>query len=209
MENSQKQSTGLKESILREIDESVSVKSLLRSEVDKISDASKEISKSLLNGGKVLIFGNGGSAADSQHFAAELQGRYIIADRKALPAIALTTDTSIITAISNDMDYGLIFSRQVEALCKKGDAVVGISTSGTSKNVVNGLLEARKIGARTIGLTGRKGGRLKEICDICICVPSDKTSRIQESHLLIEHILSMIVEADLSSKNRPRKTETN
>jgi len=148
----------------------------------------------------VLIFGNGGSAADSQHFAAELQGRYLIKDRKALPAIALTTDSSIMTAISNDMDYSLVFSRQVEALCKKGDVVLGISTSGTSKNVVLGLLKAKELGGITIGLTGKTGGRLKEICDMCICVPSDKTSRIQESHLLIEHILSMIVESALSKK---------
>ena len=208
MENRKEQSTSLKEKILQEIDESVRTKTLLKSEVGTIETASREISKSLLKGNKVLIFGNGGSAADSQHFAAELQGRYLIQDRRALPAIALTTDTSIMTAISNDMDFGLVFSRQVEALCKKGDVVLGISTSGTSKNVVAGLLKAKELGGKTIGLTGKNGGNLKEICDICICVPSVKTSRVQESHLLIEHILSMFVEAELSKGKPGRKQIT-
>jgi D-sedoheptulose 7-phosphate isomerase len=208
MENRQEQSTSLKEKILQEIDESIRTKTLLKSETGGIEAASREISRSLSKGNKVLIFGNGGSAADSQHFAAELQGRYLIQNRAALPAIALTTDSSIMTAISNDMDFGLVFSRQVEALCKRGDVVLGISTSGTSKNVVAGLLKAKELGGKTIGLTGKSGGRLKEICDICICVPSEKTSRIQESHLLIEHILSMIVEAVLSKGKARRKQTT-
>ena len=194
------QSTGLNKKILREINESIEAKRLLRFEISKIEAASREIIRSLSDGQKVLIFGNGGSAADAQHFAAELQGRYMIENRAALPAVALTTDTSILTAISNDMDFGLVFSRQVEALCKSGDVVIGISTSGTSKNVVAGILRAKELGGRTIGLTGKKGGRLKEICDICICVPSTRTPRIQESHLLIEHILSLIVEDSLTKK---------
>ncbi len=144
MENRQEQSTSLKEKILQEIDESIRTKTLLKSETGGIEAASREISRSLSKGNKVLIFGNGGSAADSQHFAAELQGRYLIQNRAALPAIALTTDSSIMTAISNDMDFGLVFSRQVEALCKRGDVVLGISTSGTSKNVVAGLLKAKE-----------------------------------------------------------------
>lgn len=200
MADRKKQSSSLKDQIVKEIDESIETKKLLRDHASEIKGISDEIAQALSRGNKVLVFGNGGSAADSQHFAAELQGRYMIADRKALPAIALTTDTSILTAVANDMDYEDVFSRQVEALCKKGDVVLGISTSGTSKNVVAGLLKAKELGGKTIALTGRSGGKLKQICDLCICVPSDKTSRIQESHLLIEHIVSMIVEDTLSRK---------
>lgn len=200
MADRKKQSSSLKVQIVKEIDESIETKKLLRDHANDIKGISDEIAQALSRGNKVLVFGNGGSAADSQHFAAELQGRYMIADRKALPAIALTTDTSILTAVANDMDYEDVFSRQVEALCKKGDVVLGISTSGTSKNVVAGLLKAKELGGKTIALTGRSGGKLKQICDLCICVPSDKTSRIQESHLLIEHIVSMIVEDTLSRK---------
>lgn len=200
MADRKKQSSSLKDQIVKEIDESIETKKLLRDHANDIKGISDEIAQALSRGNKVLVFGNGGSAADSQHFAAELQGRYMIADRKALPAIALTTDTSILTAVANDMDYEDVFSRQVEALCKKGDVVLGISTSGTSKNVVAGLLKAKELGGKTIALTGRSGGKLKQICDLCICVPSDKTSRIQESHLLIEHIVSMIVEDTLSRK---------
>ena len=194
MEASEEQGSGL-ERILQEIDESARVKTLLRAQADKIDSFAREIVKTFSKGGKVVIFGNGGSAADSQHFAAELQGKYLIHDRKPLPAIALTTDTSIITAISNDLGYEFIFSRQVEALCRPGDIALGISTSGTSKNVVNGLLKAKQLGARTLSLTGQSGGALKDISDLCICVPSKQTSRIQEAHLLIEHIVSMLVEA--------------
>jgi D-sedoheptulose 7-phosphate isomerase len=183
---------------VREIDESVETKTLLRNQAGEIESVSDEITRALKRGNKILIFGNGGSAADSQHFAAELQGRYMIAHRRALPAIALTTDTSILTAIANDMDFEVVFSRQVEALCRKGDVALGISTSGTSKNVVAALLRAKDLGGVTIGFTGKGGGKLKDICDFCIRVPSDKTSRIQESHLLIEHIISMLVEEALS-----------
>ena len=184
--------------IRQEIDESIQVKTLLKSEVPIIEKVCNEIISCLSAGKKVLIFGNGGSAADSQHFAAELQGRYAIADRRALPAIALTTDTSILTAVGNDYGFEYVFSRQVEALAAAGDVVIGISTSGNSPNVLNGIQKANQIGALTIGLTGKDGGKLREVCNVCICVPSSITARIQESHLLIEHIISLLVERALS-----------
>lgn len=200
MENRKEQGSGLRKRILGEIDESIETKSLLRGEADVIEAVSNGITKALKRGNKVLIFGNGGSAADSQHFAAELQGRYMIANRRALPAVALTTDTSILTAVANDMEFGVVFSRQVEALCRRGDIVLGISTSGVSKNVIAALIRAKELGGKTIGFTGKSGGKMKDVCDICIRVPSETTSRIQESHLLIEHIVSMLVEEALSQK---------
>jgi len=151
------------------------------------------IADALRSGAKVLTFGNGGSAADAQHFAAELVGRYL-KDRAAWPAIALTTDTSILTAVANDLGYDAVFRRQVEALGRKGDVAVGISTSGRSANVVTALAKAREMGLVTIGMTGQGGGKLAGQVDYLIDVPSLATPRIQEVHGLVIHVLCAIVE---------------
>ncbi|AWK90207.1 D-sedoheptulose 7-phosphate isomerase [Azospirillum thermophilum] len=147
----------------------------------------------LRGGGKVLFCGNGGSAADSQHLAAELTGRYLH-DRPPLAAVALTVDSSALTAIANDYSYDEVFARQVRALGRAGDVLVGISTSGNSRNVVAALEAARALGLRTVGLTGAGGGRMAELCDVCIRVPSTDTPRIQEMHIAAGHMLCELVE---------------
>ncbi|MDA4112121.1 MAG: D-sedoheptulose 7-phosphate isomerase [Thaumarchaeota archaeon] len=184
---------------MKSIDESIATKKLLKSNVDDIAQMSELIVESLRSGGKLLLFGNGGSAADAQHIAAEFIGRYLI-QRRALPAIALTTNTSSLTAIANDYGYDHVFERQIEALCEDNDVAVGISTSGNSKNVMLGIEAAMKKNAKTIGMTGRRGGKLSRIVDLAIKVPSDSTPRIQESHILIGHIVSEIVEISFSDK---------
>jgi D-sedoheptulose 7-phosphate isomerase len=146
-------------------------------------------------GGKILIMGNGGSAADSQHIAAEIVGRYK-KERRGLPAIALTTDTSIITCVGNDYSFDYIFARQIEGLCRPEDSVLGISTSGNSKNVVNAIIEANSIGATTIGLTGGSGGELRNLCKFNLVIPSNETPRIQEAHIFIGHSLCAMLEAE-------------
>jgi len=160
----------------------------LDSIADQIETASKICINSLKNGGKILIMGNGGSAADAQHIAAELVGRYKT-ERKGLPAIALTTDTSAITSIANDYGFLHVFDRQVEALAHKDDVVIGISTGGTSPNVVNALTAANKLDCKTIGLSGKDGGDFNALCDINLVVNSDDTPRIQEMHILIGHTI--------------------
>ena len=147
-------------------------------------------------GRKVLIAGNGGSAADAQHFAGELVSRFYF-DRPALAAIALTTDSSILTAIGNDYGYLDVFSRQVEALGCAGDVFIAISTSGNSANILKAVQSAKAKGLVVVGLTGRGGEKLKELCDICICAPSDSTPRIQECHLVIEHTICACIEETL------------
>lgn len=149
----------------------------------------------LAHGGKILLMGNGGSAADSQHIAAEIVGRYK-KERRGLPAIALTTDTSILTSVGNDYGYDYIFARQIEALCQKEDLVIGITTSGNSKNVVNAIEEAKRIGATTVGLTGGSGGKLAGMCDYNLIMPSSDTPRIQEAHIFVGHSLCDLLEAD-------------
>ena len=150
----------------------------------------------VLKGGKILFFGNGGSAADCQHLATELTARYIT-DRAAIAAIALTTDTSALTAIGNDMGFDKLFSRQIEALGKEGDIAVGISTSGQSANVLEGLKAARKAGLITVGLSGRKGGKMPDVCDILLVVPSETTARIQEMHITLGQMLCGALEQRL------------
>ena len=150
-------------------------------------------------GGKILLFGNGGSAADAQHIAAELVVRYR-ANRAALPAIALTTDTSVLTAAGNDYGYESVFARQVEALGRPGDVAVGISTSGRSPNVLRGLAAARAAGLRTVGFCGHDGGAMHEHCDALLCVPAEATARIQEMHILLGHVLCAAVDAHLRSE---------
>jgi len=166
---------------------------------EKIIQIAEIISNALKNGNKVLIMGNGGSAADSQHFAAELVGRFLMA-RKALPAIALTTDTSILTAVGNDYGFDEIFKRQVEALANSEDVVVGISTSGSSNNVFHALTSANELGCRTIGLLGREGGNIGKIVNVDLTVPVRETPLIQEAHVAILHILCDLVEKDLFVK---------
>ena len=152
--------------------------------------------EALQNGKKLLIMGNGGSAADAQHFAAEILGRFKM-ERRGLPAIALTTDTSILTAIGNDYGFQHIFRRQVEALAAEGDVVIGISTSGSSENVLAALLCARDHGCRTIGLLGRDGGTISRISDLHLTVPGNDTPRIQEGHITIIHIICDLIEKRL------------
>ena len=153
-----------------------------------------EICRTALAGGNTIyLMGNGGSVCDCQHFAAELVGRFQ-KERQAMAAVALTTDTSILTALANDYSFDIIYSRQIEALVKTGDVVVGLSTSGNSPNVMKGFVAAKVKGATTVGLTGRSGGKMKELCDICICIPSDVTARMQEAHLLVEHLVCQRIE---------------
>jgi len=163
--------------------------------IPTISAVADELRACLKRGGKILLMGNGGSAADAQHIAAEIVGRYK-KERPGLPSIALTTDTSIITSIGNDYGFEFIFSRQVEALCSPLDVVIGITTSGNSANVVRGIEKAKQIGAKTVGLTGGSGGKLASLCDFNLIMPSSDTPRIQEAHILIGHSLCDLLEAD-------------
>jgi len=147
----------------------------------------------LQNGGKILIFGNGGSAADAQHIAAEMVGRYKV-ERKGLPAIALTTDTSALTSIGNDYGFNHVFDRQVEALANEGDVAIGISTGGSSGNVISALKLANDLGCKTIGLSGRDGGEMNTVCDINLVVPAEDTPRIQEMHIVIGHTICHLID---------------
>ena len=179
----------MKDKIIQDIQDNIRVKqALLDTQVPLIEKAARIVFNCIKNGNKLIFFGNGGSASDSQHLAAEFVGRYG-SERRALPAIAFTTDTSILTAVGNDYGYEKVFERQIEALGKKGDVAFGISTSGNSKNVLFGITKARELGLTTIGFSGRSGGALHPLVDISIVVPSQKTSRIQESHILIGHII--------------------
>ena len=161
-----------------------------------VAEAACAISDSLGKGGKVLFFGNGGSAADAQHLAAEFAGRYL-RERPGLAGVALTTNSSCLTAIANDYGYEYVFAHQLEGLGSAGDVAIGISTSGKSPNVLRGLEVAREKAMFTVGMTGRDGGKLKSIVDICLCIDSDQTPRIQEAHILIGHILCEIVEEEV------------
>lgn len=184
----------MKKKIEEIIRESIAVKTqVIGSQLDSIGKAADAMIKALKSGGKVIVFGNGGSAADSQHIAAELVGKFM-KERKGLPAIALTTNTSILTAIANDYAYEDVFSRQLDAVAGKGDAVIGISTSGRASNVIKAIELANKKGLDTIALTGCGGGGLAKIAKISIIVPSKSTPRIQESHVTIGHILCQLVE---------------
>jgi D-sedoheptulose 7-phosphate isomerase len=163
---------------------------------DDVLAAGRILSEALAAGKKLLVFGNGGSAADAQHFAAELVNRFRF-DRAGLPAIALTTDSSILTSVANDSDFEQIFSRQLEALAAEGDVAVAISTSGNSPNVLRGVEAARRRGATTVGLAGRDGGKLASTVDLCLTVPHRETSRIQEVHGLLIHVFCEMIEDSL------------
>jgi len=178
------------------IEASIAVKERLLSGVEVVSSIAKVseiLVEALEQGNKVLLFGNGGSAADDQHVAAEFVGRFAF-DRPPLPALALSVNSSCVTAIGNDYGFDQVFSRQIEALAHPGDVAIGISTSGNSPNVVSALSVSRQKGLHTIALTGCTGGKLKNEVDYCICVPSNDTPRIQECHILIGHIMSELVE---------------
>lgn len=164
-----------------------------------IESAAQAIVGAVRTGNKTLFFGNGGSASDAQHLAAEFVGRYET-ERRALPSIALTTDTSILTAVANDYSFDTIFSRQVEALGVRGDVAFGISTSGNSKNVNQAILAAKAKGLKTIGLTGRTGGELARIADIAIVIPVERTAHIQECHIAIGHVLCRLVDEAVAGR---------
>ncbi|CAA6811450.1 MAG: Phosphoheptose isomerase 1 (EC [uncultured Sulfurovum sp.] len=161
--------------------------------IPKIEEASNLLIETLKNGNKVLLCGNGGSASDAQHIAAELTGRYKT-ERRGLSGIALNTDTSALTAIANDYGYDRIFDRQVEALAREGDLLIGISTSGNSLNVISAFATAKLLGCKTLGLSGKEGGDMNRICHLNLVIPSDDTPRIQEMHILIGHILCQAVD---------------
>ena len=183
----------MKEIISEEFNAHISAANLLHSLTDIVAKSAQLCISSLNNGGKILIFGNGGSAADAQHIAAEMVGRYKI-DRNGLPAIALTTDSSILTSISNDFGYTQVFSRQVKALANKGDVLIGISTSGSSANVINALKISKDLGCKTIGLSGGDGGKMNKACDINIVVPNEDTPRIQEIHIVVGHTICHLID---------------
>lgn len=179
--------------------QSIQVKEeLMQKHVSQIIGLADIIIEALKKNGKLIVFGNGGSASDAQHIAAELVGRFK-KDRTALAAIALTTNTAVLTSLANDYGYDVVFSKQVEALAQKNDVVLGISTSGKAKNVACGIKQAKKMGIKTIALTGGDGGELSRLADVSLVVPSSITARIQEAHITIIHIVCELVEEALSS----------
>jgi D-sedoheptulose 7-phosphate isomerase len=187
----------MEQKIKQLIGDSITVKTAM---LDKNTAAIKTIAEQIIkcyrNKNKVVIFGNGGSAADAQHFAGEMACRFE-KERPGLPCIAFTTDTSIMTAIGNDYSFDRIFSRQVESIVNPGDIVIGISTSGNSKNVIEGLIQAKKQNAVTIGFTNETGGKMKQYCDYCLCIPSKITARVQEGHGIVIHILCSLIEQEV------------
>lgn len=192
----------MQEKIRARIRESKEVIEALEGQVEKIEKVARLIAEALKKGCAVYLFGNGGSAADAQHIAAELQGRFTL-NRPALRAFALTTNTSSITAIANDFGYERVFSRQLEGMLRDGDVVVGISTSGASPNVLQGLATAKRLGAKTVAFVGRNPANvLFSACDVVVSVPSNITARVQESHILIGHIICELVENTLFGSQR-------
>lgn len=195
------QKTPFDQRVLRSVNDSIEVKqSLLRDSalISLVGHVSEVCLQALRNGNKLLLFGNGGSAADTQHIATEIVGRFAF-ERPALPALALSVDTSALTAVSNDYGFDHVFSRQIEALGREGDVALGFSTSGNSPNVLRAISTAKKKKLHTVAFTGKSGGKLKVASDLdyCVCVPSDITARIQECHMLIGHIVCELVEEEL------------
>jgi D-sedoheptulose 7-phosphate isomerase len=189
----------VKSKVLEIINESIEVKSGVKAYANQIATIAKHAVATLNQGGKLLIFGNGGSAADAQHIAAELVCKFKRL-RKSLPAIALTTNPSVVTAVANDIEFSQVFARQVEALATNRDLVIGISTSGKSLNVIKGIEAAKKIDAKTVVLTGKNGDKLAKLADMAIMVPSTSTPRIQECHITIGHILCELIEEEIFGK---------
>jgi D-sedoheptulose 7-phosphate isomerase len=193
---------GFRKDILNYFEESSALKvSFAKDHWKSIEAIVKCIAKALKNGHKILLFGNGGSAADAQHIAAEFVNRFQI-ERRPLPAIALTTDTSIITSIGNDYNFVDVFSKQIMALGRKKDIAIGITTSGNSPNVLKGLKQARMQGLTTIGFLGRNGGKAKNLCDLKIIVNAESTSFIQEAHITTAHVICLLVDKVLYGKSR-------
>ncbi len=179
------------------LEESGQVKrALAESESDAIARAAEILAEAMAGGGRVLLFGNGGSAADAQHFAAELTGRYEL-ERPGLPALALTANSSDLTALGNDYGFERVFARLIQAQGRPGDVAVAISTSGNSPNINAGVIEARERGLRTVALIGKGGGKLASLVDLAVTVPSDSTARVQEAHIAIIHVICELVEAVL------------
>ncbi len=181
------------------INDSINVKQLILNDKDlikRINDAAMTCVVSLKNGGKINFCGNGGSAADAQHLAAELSGRFYY-DRPPLNAEALHVNTSYLTAVANDYSYDMVYARMLQSSAKKGDVLIGISTSGNSSNILKAIELAKEIGVATIGMTGEKGGKMADVCDMLISVPSSCTPRIQEAHIMIGHIICEIIEASM------------
>ncbi len=184
----------MKETVIKELDENINTtKELSKNLSDIIVNVSKLIIDCYRNGGKVILIGNGGSAADAQHIAAEFIGRFKL-ERKSLPAIALTTNTSILTALANDYGYETVFSRQLDSLANDKDIIIAITTSGNSSNILNAARNAKSRNIKVVGMTGKNGGKLKNIADIMIRIPSDNTPRIQEAHITIGHVICGLVE---------------
>jgi len=185
----------MKSIIINEFAEHLKVAQKISSLTDQVEIAVQLCIDSLQNGGKILIFGNGGSAADAQHIAAEMVGRYKV-ERKGLAAIALTTDTSALTSIGNDYGYNHVFDRQVEALANQGDVAIGISTGGSSNNVISALRLAKDMGCKTVGFSGRDGGEMNALCDVNLVVPAEDTPRIQEMHIVIGHTICHLIDLE-------------
>ncbi len=182
--------------------ESIQVKEeILRNQIDSIYQIAQLMIDCLRKGGKVIVFGNGGSASDSQHIAAELVGRFK-KDRSALAGIALTTNTAILTSLANDYGYDVVFSRQLEAIGKKNDVAVAISTSGKARNVSLGIKQAKKMGIKTVALSGGDGGEIVKLADVSLLVPSKITARIQEAHITIAHIICEMIEQELCQEQK-------
>ncbi len=188
----------MKRKIEEILKESIRVKEKMLSQVEDILRITQFFLSTLKRGGRILLFGNGGSAADAQHIAGELVGRFR-KERKGIPALALTVNPSILTSVGNDYSFEEIFSRQIEAIGRKEDLAVGISTTGNSPNVIKGILKAKELGMKTVGLSGGEGGKLKEVADFTLIVPSKETPRIQEVHITIGHIICELVEEGLES----------
>lgn len=189
----------LNSAVVAQIEASLQVKRNIVADaalVARVAEVARRCAATLSEGGKVMLAGNGGSAADAQHIAAEFVGRFKI-ERRALPAIALTTDTSLLTAVGNDYGFEEIFARQVAGLGRSGDLFVGISTSGNSPNVLRALAVCRELGITSVGLTGARGGKMAALCDLLLAVPASETPRIQESHILLGHIICELVDGIL------------
>lgn len=189
-------SDALNAKVMSRIQQSIAVKQALQADaafLDMLTKVAEKVAEAFRESRKILLFGNGGSAADAQHLAAEFAGRFL-RERRPLPAIALTTNTSALTAIGNDYSFDMVFVRQLESLAQSGDVALGLSTSGNSKNVVQAMVMARQKNLLTVALTGADGGELKKIVDYCLCMPSAETPRIQEAHILVGHVLCELIE---------------
>jgi D-sedoheptulose 7-phosphate isomerase len=188
----------MKNTIKNEFNAHIQAANSLHDLTNTVSESAQICINCFKNDGKILIFGNGGSAADAQHIAAEMVGRYKV-ERRGLPAIALTTDTSALTSIGNDYGYDYVFARQVEALANKEDVLIGISTSGRSANVINALKLSKEIGCKTIGLSGRDGGEMNKLCTVNVVVSNQDTPRIQELHIVIGHTICQLIDQSLKN----------